>query len=83
MSIPSSLECDPADEVVLCCIFPAGVGAWSGILGEVNFSPKMSLRSDARMTSLSYRVSSGTPVTSMELMASNRRARQSCEGLAK
>lgn len=80
MSIPSSLECDPEDEVVLCCSFarePPTLGVWSGILGEANFSPKISLRSDARMTSFSYRVSSGAPVRFMELIESNRRARQS------
>lgn len=80
--MPSSLEYDPVDAVVLCC-GPLELGVFSDDFEAANFSLKTSLRSDARMTSFSDRVSSGAPVTPMELMASNRRARQSCDGFAK
>jgi hypothetical protein len=51
-----------------------------GVRGGENFSMKTSLRSELRMTIFSARVKIGAAERSIELMASNSRAKQSCDG---
>jgi hypothetical protein len=80
--MPSSkLEWDPVEFTGLWFPLPLGCCDGSdGARGEVNFSIKTSLRSELRMIIFSERVKIGAADRSIELIASNSRARQSWDG---
>jgi hypothetical protein len=82
--MPSSkLECDPVEFIGLW--FPRPLRCWdvSEARGGPNFSMKTSLRSELRMMIFSERVKIGAADKSIELMVSNRRAKQSWDGVEK
>ena len=80
-------EFEPPEAVDRCAtrdpFDPDCVAGSGGGRGGKNFSAKMSLRSEFRMTSFSARASTGAAERSMELIASKRRAKQSCDGAEK